>query len=279
MCRFISDGPGTVNTQARVVLPTDVVPKHYDLALEVDFEKFIFKGVVTIDLDVAKDTGSISLNTLELEIHSTSIHADGALITSSPTLSYDTDTQTTTIELGEGKKLSKGQQVQLKHTYTGRLNDKMAGFYRSKKKDGKYLGVSQFEATDARRAVPCFDEPALKAEFTVTLIADKNMTCLSNMDVASTQTVDSEITGGKRKAVKFNRSPRMSTYLLAFIVGDLKCIETDKFRLPIKVWMTPDQNESDGYFALEVAAKTLTFLREGFPGPISVAEDGHGCDS
>ena len=267
MCRFMSDSPGAVNAQGRVVLPTNVVPKHYDVTLEVDFDKFIFKGVVVIDLEVAKETTSISLNTVELEIHSTTIHADGALVSSSPTLSYDAETQTTTIELGEGKKLSKGQKVQLKHMYTGQLNDKMAGFYRSKRKDGKYLAVTQFEATDARRALPCFDEPALKAEFTVTLIADEEMTCLSNMDVASTKTVDSDITGGKRNAVKFTRSPRMSTYLLAFIVGELKSISTDKFRLPIKVYMTPEQNESDGTFALEVAAKTLAFYEKAFQAP------------
>jgi aminopeptidase 2 len=263
----MSDSAGAVNAQSRIVLPTDVVPQHYDVSLEPDFENFTFKGSVAIDLEVAKDTTSISLNTLELDIHSTSVHADGVLITSTPTLSYDADTQTTTIELGQGKKLSKGQKVQLKHTYTGQLNDKMAGFYRSKRKDGKYLATTQFEATDARRALPCFDEPALKAEFTVTLIADEGMTCLSNMDIASTEQVDSEITGGKRNVVKFNRSPRMSTYLLAFIVGELKSISTDKFRLPIKVWMTPEQNESDGQFALEVAAKTLAFYEKTFQAP------------
>jgi len=254
-----------MNTPGRVVLPTNVVPKHYDVTLEVDFDKFVFLGTVIIDLDVAKDGSSISLNTNDIEIHTTEVHADGNLITSSPTLSYDADTQTTTIDLGH--QLKRGQKVQLKHTYTGQLNENMAGFYRSKTKSGKYLAVSQFEATDARRALPCFDEPALKAEFTVTLIADKEMTCLSNMDVASTKTVDSKVTSGKRDAITFNKSPRMSTYLLAFVIGDLKCIATDKFRLPIKVWMTPDQKDSDGNFSLEVAAKTLAFYEKAFQAP------------
>ena len=263
----MSDTPGTAaTTQGRVVLPTNVVPKHYDVSLEPDFDKFTFEGKVTIDLEVAEDSTSISLNTNEIKIHTTAVHADGALVTESPSLSYDADTQTTTVDLGN-KKLSKGQKVQLVHTYTGELNDKMAGFYRSKKKDGSYMAVTQFEATDARRALPCFDEPALKAEFTVTLIADKGLTCLSNMDVASETTVDSKITAGKRQAVKFNRSPRMSTYLLAFIIGELKSISTDKFRLPIKVWMTPEQNEEDGKFSLEVAAKTLAFYEKAFQAP------------
>ncbi|RVX66064.1 hypothetical protein B0A52_09998 [Exophiala mesophila] len=266
MCRFMSDAPGAVNTAGRIVLPTNVVPQHYDVTIEVDFDKFTFDGTIIIDLDVAKDSTSISLNTLDIKIHSTQVHADGALVTSSPSLTYDKDTQTTTIDLG-GKMLSKGQKVQLKQTYTGELNDKMAGFYRSKRRDGQVLAVTQFEATDARRALPCFDEPALKAEFTVTLIVDDDKTALSNMDVASEKVVDSKITGGKRRAVTFNRSPRMSTYLLAFIVAELKSISTDKFRLPIKVWNTPEQNDDDGKFALDVAAKTLAFYEKTFQAP------------
>lgn len=263
----MSDKPGSAaNSQGRIVLPTNVVPKHYDVTLEPDFDKFTFEGRLVLDLEVAKDSNFISLNTVDLKIHSTSVHADGALVTDSPSLSYDADTQTTTIDLGS-KEIKKGQKVQLVQTYTGELNDKMAGFYRSKRKDGKYLAVTQFEATDARRALPCFDEPALKAEFTVTLIADKSLTCLSNMDEASTTDVDSKMSGGKKKAVKFNRSPRMSTYLLAFIVGELKSISTDKFRLPIKVWMTPEQKEDDGTFSLEVAAKTLAFYEKAFEAP------------
>ena len=266
MCMFRDTaGPSSATTTERVILPDNVVPKHYDLVLEPDFEKFTFEGKITIDLEVAKDSDSISVNTLELKIHNTTVHADGVVLTDSPKLTYDEDTQTTTIKLG--KTISKGQKLQLVQTYTGELNDKMAGFYRSKTKDGKYLAVTQFEATDARRALPCFDEPALKAEFTVTLIADKGLTCLSNMDVASEQEVESKMTGKKRMATKFNRSPRMSTYLLAFIVGELKYISTDKFRLPIKVWMTPEQKEDDGKFSLDVAAKTLAFYEKAFQAP------------
>lgn len=256
------DLTGSVNiSKGREVLPTNVVPKHYDLTLECDFDKFIFEGTVVIDLAVAEDSTEISLNTLELDIHSTTISAPGGVVIESPQLSYNEDTQTTTIKFD--RKLAKGQKAQLKQTFTGQLNDQMAGFYRASSK-GKYLAVSQFEPTDARRAFPCFDEPALKAQYTVTLIADKHMTCLSNMDVASETEVESKITGGKRKAVKFNKSPLMSSYLLAFIIGELKSISTDKFRVPIKVWMTPDQNEEDGKFSLEIAAKTLAFYEKAF---------------
>ena len=144
----------------------------------------------------------------------------------------------------------------------------MAGFYPSSYKDSdgntKYLATTQMEPTDARRAFPCFDEPALKAEYTVTLVADKHHTCLSNMDQASEKEIDSKITGGKRKAATYNRSPLMSTYLLAFVIGEFHCIETNEFRLPIRVFATPDKNIEHGRFSFELAAKTVFFYEEAF---------------
>lgn len=187
---------------------------------------------------------------------------------SSPKLSYDEDSQTTTFSFD--KPLSHGSNAQVEIKFTGILNDKMAGFYRStyKNKDGSegVLATTQMEATDARRAFPCFDEPALKAEFTVTLIADKHLTTLSNMDVASETTIKSA-SGSEKKAVKFNKSPAMSTYLLAFIVGELNYIETTKFRLPIRVYAPPNSDIEHGRFSLELAARTLEFYEKTFDSP------------
>jgi aminopeptidase 2 len=164
--------------------------------------------------------------------------------------------------------LPKGSKAQLQFKFTGTLNDKMAGFYRStyKNTDGSeaILATSQLEATDARRAFPCFDEPSLKAEFTITLIADKHLTCLSNMDVASESEVHSKISGGTKKAVKFNKSPLMSTYLLAFIVGELNYIETNNFRVPVRVYAPPNQDIEHGRFSLDLAARTLEFYEKTF---------------
>ena len=120
------------------------------------------------------------------------------------------------------------------------------------------------EPTDARRAFPCFDEPALKSRFTVTLIADKNLTCLSNMDVNFENEVDSKMSGGKRLAVTFNTTPLMSTYLLAFIVGELNCIESKNFRVPVRVFAPPDQDIERGKFSVELGAKTLQFYEKKF---------------
>lgn len=257
---------GGATTVPREVLPTNVKPRHYDLTLEPDFEKFTYEGTVVTDLDVVEDTTSVTVNALDIDIHSTTVSADGVVVASSPTVSTDKDKQTATVSFD--KTLPAGSKMQLKQIFTGILNDHMAGFYRASYKDAngnqKYMATTQMEATDARRAFPCFDEPALKAEFTVTLVADKELTCLSNMDVVEEKEVHSEIVNGPRKSVKFNKTPLMSTYLLAFVVGELNYIETKAFRVPIRVYATPDQNVEHGRFSLDLAARTLEFYEKAF---------------
>lgn len=182
------------------------------------------------------------------------------MCSSAPTVSYDEKDQVSKFDF-DGS-LAKGSKAQLEIKFTGILNDKMAGFYRSsfKRDDGSsgILATSQMEPTDARRAFPCFDEPSLKANFTVTLVADKKYTCLSNMDVAK------EVDQGTKKAVHFNTSPLMSTYLIAFIVGELNYIETKEFRVPMRVYAPPGQDIENGRFALNLAAKTLAFYEKTF---------------
>lgn len=253
-------------SKGREVLPKNVKPIHYDLTLEPNLETFEYEGKVVIDLDVVEDTRSISLNTLQLKIHSSKISIGDKLITSSPEIHYNEDTQTTKILFNET--IPGGSKATLTQTFAGTLNDNMAGFYRSsyKGKDGstKYLATTQMEPTDARRAFPCFDEPALKSQFTITLIANKELTCLSNMDVVSEKEVDSKMSGGKKKAVTFNKTPLMSTYLLAFIVGELNCIETNNFRVPVRVFAPPDRDIEHGRFSLELATRTLDFYEKKF---------------
>ena len=250
-------------SKGREVLPKNVKPLHYDLTLEPNFATFEYEGKVVIDLDVVEDTKSISLNTIDIDILETEVHSGSELVDSASKLDYNKDTQTTTVALKE--KIPAGSKVTLTQKFKGTLNDVMAGFYRSsyKGKDGKdeWIATTQMEPTDARRAFPCFDEPALKAEFTITLVAEKHLTCLSNMDVKSEKDV------GNKKAVTFNKTPLMSTYLLAFIVGDLHVIETKNFRVPVRVFCTPDKDIEHGQFSLELAAKTLDFYEKKFNSP------------
>jgi aminopeptidase 2 len=212
-------------------------------------------------LQVNEDTDFISLNSNEIDIHSAVVSSKGTVVESKPEISINKDNQVATIKFNQA--IAAGSDAQLKLTFTGILNDNMAGFYRSSYKvngETKYIASTQMEPTDCRRAFPCFDEPALKAKFTVTLVADKSMTCLSNMDVES----ETDVQGGAKKAVKFTTSPQMSTYLVAFIVGHLNYIETKNFRVPIRVYATPDQDIEHGRFSLELAAKTLAFYEKAF---------------
>ncbi|KAH8729276.1 peptidase family M1-domain-containing protein [Ilyonectria robusta] len=256
-------------THGRQVLPKNVKPHHYDLTLEPDFETFKYEGTVVIDFDVVEDSTSISLNTVDLDIHETIIESAGATVSSTPALSYNKDTQTTTVAFDQT--IAAGQKIRLTQRFTGTLNDEMAGFYRSSYKDengnDKYIATTQMEATDARRAFPCLDEPALKATFTVTLIADHDLICLGNMDVASEKDVDSKMAGKKRKAITYNKTPIMSTYLLAFVIGDLQVYETNNFRIPVRVYCTPDQNIEHAVFSAELGARTLEFYETQFGSP------------
>ena len=220
-----------------------------------------------LSLDVQDDTTSIALNTIDLDIQETSIKSGSETISAAPEVKYDKITQRTTVSLN--KTIPAGSKAQLVQTFKGHLNDNMAGFYRSSYTDNasgdkKYIATTQMEPTDARRAFPCFDEPSLKATFDITLIAEKHLTCLSNMDVASEKDVQSSRGSGAKKAVTFNRTPLMSTYLLAFIVGELKHIETTAFRVPIRVYATPDNNIEHGRFSLDLAARTLDFYEKTF---------------
>ena len=109
--------------------------------------------------------------------------------------------------------------------FAGILNDYMQGFYRSKyfiDGEERYMGTTQFESTDARLAFPCWDEPALKARFRVILTTPLNFTAVSNMPVLQKKTVEKH--GEKKVVYEFDESPIMSTYLLAFVIGEFDCI-------------------------------------------------------
>lgn len=245
-------------TQGREVLPTNVKPHHYDLEVEPNFKDFTFNGTVKIDLEIKEDTKDISLNSLEIDIKETKLEIGGNVLTP---VSHDYNADLQTDKFSFGETLKSGEKGTLTIKYVGQLNDKMAGFYRSsyvENGETKYMATTQMEPTDARRAVPCWDQPDLKAEWTVTIIADKGLTCLSNMDVK-----EEKDAGNGKKSVKFNKTPLMSTYLLAFIVGDLRYKETNAFRLPIRVYATPG-SEQYADFSLDIAARTLTFYEKAF---------------
>lgn len=245
------------STPQREVLPTNVKPLRYDLTLEPLFDSFTFNGELTIDLEVRDKSDTVTVNLLEIEVQHADV--DGEKVKD---VTFDEDKQTVTFALA--KSLEAGSTAALNIKFTGILNDKMAGFYRSSYTDAdgktRYLATTQMEPTDCRRAFPSFDEPALKAKFDISLISAKELVHLSNMDIKE------EVALGEKKKTVFNTTPLMSTYLVAFIVGDLKYVENKDYEKPIKVWATPGL-EHLGQYSADIAAKTLAFFDKKFDIP------------
>jgi aminopeptidase N len=230
-------------------LPSNVVPRAYRLVLEPDLEAFTFRGSVEIDLELAKPAAEIVLHAAELEIRSA--RAGSAV------LGIRLDPSKERLVLSSPAPLPAGKAV-LSLEFTGVLNDRMRGFYRSvyTRPDGSrgVLATTQFESTSARRAFPCFDEPALKAVFEVTLVVPAALTAVSNMPLRS------EANEGVRRRVRYAPTPVMSTYLLAFAVGEFESLEaTTKDGVPVRVHATPGRIGLCR-FALETAVRGLEFF-------------------
>ncbi|MBI4089758.1 MAG: M1 family metallopeptidase [Candidatus Levybacteria bacterium] len=246
-----------------VRLPEHIVPKRYKITLAPDLKKFNFTGEVEILLELQKAIKEITLHAAELKITSATLHhATGKH--ESKNISYDEKLETITLSFG---KTIQVKEAKLNLKFSGILNDKMRGFYKSKYgMEGReeYLAVTQFESTDARRAFPSFDEPAKKAVFDVSLIVPQDHTVISN-------TIEREVTEHKPglKIVKFESTPKMSTYLLAFIVGKFEHIEVKAKRTLVRVFTTPGKKHQ-AQFALQTAKKCLEFYEDyfGIPYPL-----------
>lgn len=242
-------------------LPQNVVPVNYALELQPDLKTFTFKGRSIVDVNVTSETNKVLLNSAELSFDRAVFEAaNGSTTIESANVTLCDDSEVATIVFGQSLPLGKGK---LHIDFTGVLNDKLKGFYRSKyihpSGETRYTATTQFEAADARRCFPCWDEPALKATFDVTLIADKDKTVLSNMPLVEQTPVE-----GNLHKFKFQRTPIMSTYLLAFVIGEYDYVEqTDKNGVLVRVY-TPLGKKELGRFALDVAVKTLPFYTDYF---------------
>ena len=248
-----------------VVLPENVKPSRYRLTLQPDLQTFTFQGTQTVDIEVVNPTARIVLNAAELEISDVVLRRNGASVPAS-SVTVDGDTETAILDFG--KVLSQGP-AQLEMRFTGILNDRLVGFYRSEYQDTegrtRHLATTQFEPTDARRAFPCWDEPAQKAVFDVTLVFDENLKAVSN-----TPAVEESAPAPGLKSVRFGETPVMSTYLLAFVVGDLVSVEADAANgTRIGVWTTRGKENQAG-FALDTSVKLLGYFNDyfGIPYPL-----------
>jgi puromycin-sensitive aminopeptidase len=252
-------------------LPRSVVPHRYTLALQPNLADATFVGHAIIDANVNEAVTQIVLNAAELEISSVKVagvEVPFALHAATERLVIDAahEAGTAAIEI----------------TFTGTLNDKLRGWYRSTYTDvdgnEQVIAASQMQATDCRRAFPCFDEPDFKAVFDVTLIVEHDLTAISNgPEIERTTFDDGSGTATGKVAVRFKETMPMSTYLVAFIVGRLEATEpvmvpragadSGDF-IPLRIIHVPGKGHLTA-FGLDIGAYSLEWYQRyyGIPYP------------
>ncbi|THH28051.1 hypothetical protein EUX98_g6136 [Antrodiella citrinella] len=273
-------------------LPTNVQPTHYDLAIRTDLEKLKFDGFVVVHLDVKADASSIVFNTSQLQL--------GELTVSSPTLQQPEVYPASTLKIDQiqeraalalSSAMPAGSKAQLKVSFAGELSDSMMGYYRAAwEHEGKtkHYSLTQFQPTAARHAFPCWDEPLLKATFSITLISRDNTVALSNMPAVAENKYDPNAeykggviswltsklsavpkTDGPWKITEFAMTPPMSTYVVAFANGPFVYLESSyKSPLsgatrPLRIYTTPDLIHQ-AQFALDVKRDVLPHYEQVF---------------
>ena len=234
-------------------LPDGVTPEHYTLWFAPDLAKATFRGRETIRVQVARPTTAVTLHAAEITFGEVTVTAGGqaqrARVTEDATNEMVTFTVDHPVPAGTAS---------IAITYTGLLNDKLRGFYLSVA-NGRRYAVSQMEATDARRAFPSFDEPAYKATFDISLTVAAADTVLSN----GRQISDTPGPETGTHTVAFATTPKMSTYLVAMLVGDFVCREGGAEGIPIRICSTPDKLPLTGY-ALTAAEQQVAFFNQYF---------------
>jgi aminopeptidase N len=250
-------------------LPSDLVPNHYDIMLDVQFENqtndnksFPYNGFVRIDFTCVRETDQLVFHMNKINITRVTLKGINDTNFDSDLVdfkwSFEEKLQFFQASLPKAFKKSLSYSV-LIH-YTGYLQDDNVGFYRSSyvTKDGikRWLMTSQMEPTDARKAFPCFDEPAFKATFLITVLHPSEYHAISNMAVNNTS-----IDGSRTKTV-FQITPRMSTYLIGLVVSDFKCKNGTAYapdKVDVRVCAKPEAYDELDY-SLDVGCRVLEFF-------------------
>ncbi len=247
-------------------LSRNVVPQNYQLRLEPDLANATFTGTVAIACEAASATSQIVLNSIELDIISASVrHGNDLDVSVACSSSLDDELQRLTLD---GESEIPAGPLSIDIAFTGTLNDQLHGFYRSTFTDDDgaehTIATTQFQSTDARRAFPCFDEPDFKATFDVTLVVEPEFLAIANSTEIAATTLDT----GKIERT-YATTMKMSTYLVAFVVGPLEQTEPiDVGGVPLSVVHRPGQGHLTS-FALESAVSALDYFTDyyGIPYP------------
>jgi puromycin-sensitive aminopeptidase len=257
----MSSNPTNVE-QRSYRLPTTAVPSFYDIRIEPDLKNFTFAGEETVQLEVKEPVQELMLNSADIKIHDAILsNGEGTKLFGS--VEHDETSERAVIRF-DGTVGSGAWELTLK--FTGILNDKLKGFYRSIYKTAggveEVIATTKFEPCDARRAFPCWDEPAFKARFKISLVVPEEMAAISNA-----RQLRSTPLGNGKKLVEFAPTIRMSTYLVAYVVGKLKAskpVVADGTE--IRVWCVPGK-EHLAEFALSAAKFSLEFFARYFQQP------------
>ena len=262
-------------------LPKAIIPSLYKVRTTPDLVRFTFAGATSIECDCVEETDLIAFNCHNLDIQRVAViqPEDDAVLTISKR-EVDVARQLLLITLSQP--LVAGGKVNVKIEYTGTLNDRMQGFYRvdDKARTGYFGAACHFEATGAREAFPCFDEPLFRARFLIAVDIGKEqearLTVLSNMP----ETARESLSDGGKVRVHFEETPKLPTYLVSWCVGfDYESVATEsKGGIPVRVHVPKGKAKQAG-LALEVASTALDiysdFFRVDYPLPKMVTQQ-HG---
>jgi len=243
----------TFSTAIAQRLPETARPENYKLTFTLDLENAKFEGDETTAIQVLKPTSEITLNAVDIDFHEVTITSGGTTQKGKVTPEKEREMVALSVE----KPLAAGPAT-IHITYTGILDNEMRGLYIGKDDQGRKYASSQFEATDARRAFPSFDEPDYKATFDITVVADKGLAAISNQKVIS-----DEPGPGNKHTVRFATTAKMSSYLAALVVGNFEYVEGEADGIPIRVYATTGKKEM-GKFALESAEHILSYYDKYF---------------
>lgn len=237
-------------------------PKHYDINLTIDGPARRFDGKITLTGDSIDGADAIKLHAKDLTITVATIDSKTADVATG-----DNDELSLTVD-----GLTDGEHTVVVE-FSGTITDQMHGLYPCYyTHDGvkKELFATQFESHHAREVIPCIDEPAAKATFDLTLTTDTGIEALSNMPVASQNETDG------RLVTTFDTTPRMSTYLLAFVTGELhKKTAQTKAGVEVNVWATPAQPATSLDFALDTAVRAIEFYDDYFGTAYPLPKSDH----
>ena len=250
-------------------LPDSVLPVHYQLTLSPDLDALLFDGTLLVSISIKEDVRSITMNAAHLNVTSCCYTPDQDDLVSTPASTIVACAEDELLFLKFPSVLAAGTTGKLFLTFAGVLSDKLKGFYRCQYPNSvnRFAAATHFEPTGARFAFPCWDEPAIKATFEITLIVPKHLTALSNMPALSERVLDDG--EGEEKEVTFAVTPLMSTYLLAFVVGDYSAISetADDGNSTLVSVYAPTGKQEQGSFALHVATRALAFYSKYFDMP------------